>query len=975
MKKKNNFRLAGISPKAWLLCLFLSIPLLCDARTGQLNTNIIPPSPTSAVFGRVASQAPSLLTGSAELSIPLFRLECHGLEIPFSLRYSSNGIKVDDDPAPCGYGWALHPGLRITRTILGRPDEQYAFRTAAGPADYDNFAYCKKAVKIDQASIPNATLVDTQHDVFTLSLGSQQCAFALNRTASGGFEAVTWGSTLKIEVAAQTKSNFPNLYFTVTDDNGVKYYFGDYVEGLQTYRYVTAWMLHRVELPNGESITFTWKDSSHFSNFGYRFGASTLVDYVSLDRMPEDTRCPQYTESADVATFEQFGRYDKLQHLTKVTFPGGHVDLTYKTGRSPYLTRFMVKNRDELTVCDATLAYGTQAADSCLLRSVTMLDGGVYRFTYDPHRFTSRNAQDYWGYYNGKTQNTSLIPHIKLKEYHGSGEVINASPLRGHADRGIDAACMKANLLTRVDYPTGGYACYEYEPHRFTGKRPQNQEILSEYNQPLNQGGGLRVTRIVSKADASSEEQVRTYKYGEGENGLANSLAEPTLESFLDVYTTFLYDKEYFLRQARLVFIKATSGYMDYEQNALPIWYSEVTEYAGGGKTVYKFKNWTGNNQITRSFGVQYLQTYNTLFSKGPLLHERTDYKRENGTYAPVRKTTYTYTVRQGTNLPNRLVRRKVFNTLPCSSAAPDFDLVGEGTAGQDTRVLCTCCTYGRSTDGLALAEVYSGNMYYSTLKTEQLTSVATTTYTPAGERTERVEYGYEDFRKTKETVYDGGGNELRSESYLYPADFARETNAAHRTVLQAMASRNMNARPFRVTLESAGAVQVTELTFKAFGTGGLYLPEKETLSRNGAAGVCVRSYDYDAKGNLCGIVHGGILKECYLWGYDGRHPVAHIRGLNYTEAKNLAGTLNLAKLDGASSGIPAALSSIRTSIGGNGEVTTYTYLPLVGTASVTLPGGNKTSYTYDSACRLSTIKNVDGKTTHSYSYHYKPAN
>lgn len=55
--------------------------------------------------------------------------------------------------------------------------------------------------------------------------------------------------------------------------------------------------------------------------------------------------------------------------------------------------------------------------------------------------------------------------------------------------------------------------------------------------------------------------------------------------------------------------------------------------------------------------------------------------------------------------------------------------------------------------------------------------------------------------------------------------------------------------------------------------------------------------------------------------------------------------------------------------------MTIYTYLPLVGTASVTLPGGNKTSYTYDSACRLSTIKNVDGKTTHSYSYHYKPAN
>lgn len=726
MKKKNTFRFAGIGPKGWLFCLFLSIPLLCNAQIGQLNTNIIPPSPTSAVFSRVTPQTPSLLTGSAELSIPLFQLECHGLEIPFSLNYSSNGIKVNDDPAPYGYGWTLHPGLRITRTILGRPDEQYTFRTALNSEDYDDFSYYKKAIKSDAANIPNSTLVDTQHDLFTLSLGTKQCTFALERTDSTNFKAVTWGTTLKIEVSTQTKNYFLNLYFTVTDDNGIKYYFGNYTEGLQMYRYVTAWMLQRVELPNKESLSFTWESTPHFANFGYRFGASTLIDKLNLTCMPPETKCPQYTESADVADFEQFGRYDQLQHLTKVTFPGGHVDLTYKKGNSPYLTRFTVKNSDKLTVCDAVLAYGTQSTDSCLLRSVTMLDGGTYRFTYDPHRFTSQNAQDYWGYNNGKTQNFSLIPYIRMKEYAGSGEVINSSPLRGHADRSIDAACMKANLLTRVDYPTGGYACYEYEPHRFTGKQPTNQEILSEYNQPLNEGGGLRVTRIVSKADASSEEQVRTYKYGEGENGLANSLAEPTLESFLDVYKTYLYSENFFLHRARLVFIKSTSSYMDYELNVLPIWYNEVTEYVGGGKTVYKFKNWTGNNQITKSFYMQYLQTYNTLFSKGPLLHEKTDYKLENGIYAPVRKTTYAYRVTQGENLRNRLVKRDIFNILPCSPSAPEFDFINEGTAWQQNHVSCTCCTHKQSYSTIDPNTVYSSNMYYSTLKTELLTSVTT---------------------------------------------------------------------------------------------------------------------------------------------------------------------------------------------------------------------------------------------------------
>ena len=50
--------------------------------------------------------------------------------------------------------------------------------------------------------------------------------------------------------------------------------------------------------------------------------------------------------------------------------------------------------------------------------------------------------------------------------------------------------------------------------------------------------------------------------------------------------------------------------------------------------------------------------------------------------------------------------------------------------------------------------------------------------------------------------------------------------------------------------------------------------------------------------------------------------------------------------------------------------VTTYTYLPGVGMTGMTEPGGNATSYEYDSSGRLQRIKNMDGRTTEAYLYH-----
>lgn len=69
-------------------------------------------------------------------------------------------------------------------------------------------------------------------------------------------------------------------------------------------------------------------------------------------------------------------------------------------------------------------------------------------------------------------------------------------------------------------------------------------------------------------------------------------------------------------------------------------------------------------------------------------------------------------------------------------------------------------------------------------------------------------------------------------------------------------------------------------------------------------------------------------------------------------------------------------INSLRTSVDlPNAQVTTYTYKPLVGIASMTDPRGVCTYYEYDTFGRLIRLyykENETEKTIQSYDYHYK---
>ncbi|SUJ02408.1 Uncharacterised protein [Sphingobacterium spiritivorum] len=109
----------------------------------------------------------------------------------------------------------------------------------------------------------------------------------------------------------------------------------------------------------------------------------------------------------------------------------------------------------------------------------------VLKFTYNPIRFTSyglyngnaysTNAIDHWGYYNGINNNVTRIPPVSIPEY--------SKNLPG-ADRSISEMNVKAHMLERIDYSTGGFRLFDYESNDYTPSNGQapSKDISETYD-------------------------------------------------------------------------------------------------------------------------------------------------------------------------------------------------------------------------------------------------------------------------------------------------------------------------------------------------------------------------------------------------------------------------------------------------------------------------------------------------------------
>ena len=61
--------------------------------------------------------------GEKTIDINLYDIEVKGLNIPINISYNTCGVKYKQSSGDVGVGWTLSPAARISRTIIGYPDE------------------------------------------------------------------------------------------------------------------------------------------------------------------------------------------------------------------------------------------------------------------------------------------------------------------------------------------------------------------------------------------------------------------------------------------------------------------------------------------------------------------------------------------------------------------------------------------------------------------------------------------------------------------------------------------------------------------------------------------------------------------------------------------------------------------------------------------------------------------------------------
>ncbi|WPU92472.1 RHS repeat domain-containing protein [Mucilaginibacter sabulilitoris] len=179
--------------------------------------------------------------------------------------------------------------------------------------------------------------------------------------------------------------------------------------------------------------------------------------------------------------------------------------------------------------------------------------GGIsmppYTFQYNSTvlpKYCSINV-DHWGYYTGLRSFPTIAP--------GSPNSVSDY----NAFRTPDATFVKAGILTQINYPTGGYTMFEYQPNKFkswVGNYPAGLNILGTEAT----GGGVRVSKITSTDNVTGKPLVFEYSYV---NDLATNVSSGVLGSPLP---------EYIVNQPNLSFYNAP-GYSAVTMSNVSYWY------------------------------------------------------------------------------------------------------------------------------------------------------------------------------------------------------------------------------------------------------------------------------------------------------------------------------------------------------------------------------------------------------------------
>lgn len=428
--------------------------------------SIIPPAPTAANLGKYGDIPVNLYTGIPDINVPIYNVSGLRLNTPISLSYHAGGNKVDEITSWVGLGWSLNAGGVVTRVVYGRPDEK--------TGGYQQTISSIPSYPINQTT--NQTLLDQlasnvkdgQPDEFFINVNGISGKFVID--GDGVAHTIPY---MDIVITPTITSGNITQFQIITED-GTKYLFsnvetttpettcsGDVTDNFGSYN--SSWYLTTITSPNDEDvITFEYTSYS----YSYTLNLSETETYPNgigdCAGDPTTTKC--------LTTLSIGGkRLNKITATnTVVNFVAASSARTDLPGDYA-LSKIIIKDINLNQVLSYKFSSSYFTTGGGVLQNRLRLDkieqedenGNTLpatEFTYNSTLLPARNneAQDHWGFYNGATSNTTLLPKM----------VVNCTEIIG-ANREPNETYMKASVLEKIKYPTGGSTEFIYESNRY----------------------------------------------------------------------------------------------------------------------------------------------------------------------------------------------------------------------------------------------------------------------------------------------------------------------------------------------------------------------------------------------------------------------------------------------------------------------------------------------------------------------------
>ena len=598
------------------------------------------------------------------------------------------------------------------------------------------------------------------------------------------------------------------------------------------------------------------------------------------------------------------------------------------------------------TIKTATISYinAKNSADP-FLSKISISGEGNYLFSYlNMSSFPSigETRQDYWGYYNGKTEiPTPIIDPNDTSDV--QTELAYIQEFNSHLKES-DPYFGSIGLINRIDYPTGGYSCFDYTGNTFSKAVVRTEAnhfhpVLTDTTS-LFGCGGVRLSRIRdydSDANLLIDRQF-TYTLNDGRSsGILTyfPLYEYNYECVGSTANTVLAGMGF----ASIILYGQVIGHVESNSltryNSTHIEYSRVIETRGDGSSI-EYDYSTSADSVL----VDCLLPSNIHMDLGYSMPQ-------NSLFHACRAVAQVTSLQ---SLRGNLISKKNYNDNGVL-LQEEYSHYGNRRSSYlvDYCRLIRCCA----------------NRFTFTGDDKLIGSEVSTHYGDEASVNITTNYTYNSLGLLSSSYETDSKGKISRKEFSYVSDLS--TNPIERS----MYDKNVIRYPVSERDYYDGIlIKETVTTFCKPDTSKHFLFRPSSIIETDCieGTVLTTQYSYDNKGNLIGVIHPDGTCTSIVWGYGGLYPVAIIDGCQPENVISIHGFEDI-----ADSPLPSGLGTLETflraGLPATAEASTFQYLPLVGLVKETSPDGRHTEYIYNNNGKLKSILDCSGNRLKYYFY------